>query len=1591
MSVPLDCEFAHWGDWDECECSGTRQRYRPIAQRAKFGGRLCRGSQRLIQPCAPESESCRASLPIDCDLADWREWSACTRTCKSGQQDRSREILQQPLNGGKACDGDLGQTRVCNEQDCPGEEPVDCQWAQWTEWSRCSKTCGGGEKHRTRVVAVAAKFGGRLCEAATSAEAADCATKPCDPTAADCRWSVWDPWSSCSQTCGGGEMYRTRSIAREMKPGGAGCSGVFEDFGPCNQEKCPPSGQDCLFGDWLQWSACSATCQGHHSRTRAIAVQAHAGGTPCKGVTMEVNPCNEDLQCKELDVDCDFTTWAQWSPCSQSCSGGNKMRRREIGAHAKGHGAQCDADLQELSTCNTQPCSDLVPLDCEWSHWSDWSMCTATCGLGQFRRHRSVVVEARNGGRACEDGPMIEMGTCKLDPCVEMESVCEWAAWGQWTDCERAGGAVTCGGGQQKRSRTSKLTKESIDQGLVPSDSVGSDTQDRRLAWTTQPVMWHRQLSDMKCQELQDDVRPCGMVACSKSRPIDCMWAAWSMWSSCPCVGVKERHRVIASYAEGGGTPCDGPEVEASPCQANCEKVFSQDCEFDDWTAWSGCPVTCGGGVDDDVARVRYRTIKNYPRGNGLPCKGKTKELQPCNLDPCPDKLDCRWGQWSAYSACSVSCGGGQKSRSRIVEQVAEQGGKPCNRTVSMMVTPCNTQECPTEARDCEFSPWGDWEDCSVPCGGGEQHRSRTILVEATMDGALCNGLKQHFRVCNMKACESGDPKVPCVWDTWTSWSACTSLCNGHQERSRAVSQFASNGGPPCDGGERVVRACNTGSATCIANMPKDCVFSDWSEWSTCSHACDGGQTSRSREIQTQAQNFGKPCAGVLFQTQSCNTQACPGNEPVDCMWGIWGDWSACSKTCGGGQFARHRAIDTEPAAGGRQCDARSAMETGPCNIAACYGSFQVCGWSDWGDWVACSTTCGGGQRDRVRQKRWVPKAGGENAHDVPHTSRRLFGAPTEPNQNNCIGSQKETSPCGLEPCTGVTAPVSCQWGEWAEWGACSCQGLKEHERGVHVHAQNGGLACVGPMRATTRCTPPSTCEEMHKDCELSLWSEWSECTQTCGGGQRYHTRSIKSDSQAHGIGCQGSLEAVEPCNTQSCEHAVDCKYTNWSPWSTCSQSCDGGQRLRSRAIAEPASQGGSACQEAPLEQMDICGTHPCIAGTPTRVDCAWTLWSEWSACSTSCGVGLSSRSRGVLMEADHGGRPCDGFFKEIRNCTSEPCNPSSTNCQWSKWSAWSECAQPCSGNQERSRDIALEAQGSGSLCEGPAMEMRSCQGSTGECGGSAGDDDCRLSPWSEWSSCSQSCSGGQQTATRVVMQEAKRDGKPCKGSLSLMVPCNTAPCPGDEPVDCAWDNWGSWSACPVTCDGGEKKRHRTVRLEAKRGGKPCNTSSTTQVAKCNTQPCTEPEYCVWASWSSWAPCSATCDGGEKKRQRALVDLAIARQEAAADPTPLQLEEEAAGARSSPQEAADRAADDPLAGLLLRHRLQVCVLAAVGALSFTWIALQGMHQGHALVRWRQRRGRDAVPYVALATEDPATIGERDDELPAIIARLEMMR
>ncbi|CAE7452632.1 HMCN1 [Symbiodinium natans] len=76
--------------------------------------------------------------------------------------------------------------------------------------------------------------------------------------------------------------------------------------------------------------------------------------------------------------------------------------------------------------------------------------------------------------------------------------------------------------------------------------------------------------------------------------------------------------------------------------------------------------------------------------------------------------------------------------------------------------------------------------------------------------------------------------------------------------------------------------------------------------------------------------------------------------------------------------------------------------------------------------------------------------------------------------------------------------------------------------------------------------------------------------------------------------GCDKGLGMTQQCEGEHYCGRLDCEWGQWSEWSGCTCSCDGGQQTRTRHIARAPRNGGSPCQEGDKEQIAPCNTQPC-------------------------------------------------------------------------------------------------------------------------------------------------------------------------------------------------------------------------------------------------------------------------------------------------------------------------------------------------------------------------------------------------------------
>lgn len=236
-------------------------------------------------------------------------------------------------------------------------------------------------------------------------------------------------------------------------------------------------------------------------------------------------------------------------------------------------------------------------------------------------------------------------------------------------------------------------------------------------------------------------------------------------------------------------------------------------------------------------------------------------------------------------------------------------------------------------------------------------------------------------------------------------------------------------------------------------------------------------------------------------------------------------------------------------------------------------------GYSHWTVFSRCTKSCGTGVRFRTRScNNPEPQFGGKNC--------------------SVLGEDKQTFMCNMNPC-----PVDGAYGPWSDFGECSVtcgEGVQQRRRQCdNPEPKFGGLSCekleLGSDVESRVCNK-GTCPV---NGGYGKWSDFGECSVTCGGGMRERNRQCNSpEPQFGGKTCEeqdlGPSVETEACNEQSCP--VDGNYSEWTEFGKCTVTCGGGVRQRTRECTNPApDNGGQSCERlGPAMESEQCNVEPC-------------------------------------------------------------------------------------------------------------------------------------------------------------------------------------------------------------------------------------------------------------------------------------------------------------------------------------------------------------------------------------------------------------
>uniref|UniRef100_A0A3B4FQZ6 Spondin-1 n=1 Tax=Pundamilia nyererei TaxID=303518 RepID=A0A3B4FQZ6_9CICH len=338
-------------------------------------------------------------------------------------------------------------------------------------------------------------------------------------------------------------------------------------------------------------------------------------------------------------------------------------------------------------------------------------------------------------------------------------------------------------------------------------------------------------------------------------------------------------------------------------------------CIYSGWSPWSACSSsTCEKG-----RRMRQRMLKAQ-LDLSVPCP-HTQDFQPCMGPGCSreEPSTCMMSEWISWSACSVSCGMGMRSRERYVKQYPEDGSL-CQLNTEETEKCVVNDECSPSS--CVVTEWVEWDPCSVTCGIGMRRRERMVKMPP-IDGSMCKTEVAEVEKCMMPECHT----IPCMLSPWSEWSECSVTCGrGIRTRQRMLKS------DPAECTEELEQT----EKCMLPECPVDCMVSEWTEWSECNKTCGKGHTIRTRMIKVEPQFGGSYCPETI-QRKKCKLRKCrrkriKEEEVPGCRMQPWSSWTECTKPCGGGIQERFRVAKKRTKSKG--CKDRKEIRA--CNAREC-------------------------------------------------------------------------------------------------------------------------------------------------------------------------------------------------------------------------------------------------------------------------------------------------------------------------------------------------------------------------------------------------------------------------------------------------------------------------------------------------------------------------------------------------------------------------------------------------------------------------------------------------------------------------------
>ncbi|XP_019373077.1 PREDICTED: ADAMTS-like protein 1 isoform X4 [Gavialis gangeticus] len=478
--------------------------------------------------------------------------------------------------------------------------------------------------------------------------------------------------------------------------------------------------------------------------------------------------------------------------------------------------------------------------------------------------------------------------------------------------------------------------------------------------------------------------------------------------------------------------------------------------------------------------------------------------------------------------------------------------------------------------------------------------------------------------------------------------------------------------------------------------------------------------------------------AGTLFPLLASlllSSRTARSEEDRDMLWDAWGSWSECSRTCGGGasyslrrclsskscegQNIRYRTcsnVDCPPEAGdfrAQQCSAHNDVKyqghfyewlpvsndpDNPCSLKCqakgtalvvelapkvldgtrCYtesldmcisGLCQIVGCDhQLGSTVKednCGVCNGDGSTCRLVRGQYKSQLSANKLDDtvvaVPYGSRHVRLVLKGPDH---LYLETKT----LQGVKGENS-LSSTGSFFVDNSSINFQKFPDKE----ILRISGPLTADFTVKVHYAGTADSTVQFIFYQPIIHRWREtdFFPCSASCGGGYQLTSAEcfdLRSNRVVADQYCHYYPENIKPkpklqeCNLDPCPASDGYKQImpydlyhplpRWesTPWTACSSSCGGGIQSRTVSCVEEDIQG----HISPVEEWKCMYTPKMPVVQPCNIfDCPKWLAQEWSPCTITCGQGLRYR---VVLCIDHRGMHTGGCSPKTKPHIKEDC-----------------------------------------------------------------------------------------------------------------------------------------------------------------------------------------------------------------------------------------------------------------------------------------------------------------------------------------------